>query len=283
MGFIALGLGVVAFIAVSAFFARQFTSPKPKPVGDFAPFLPATTQAVRFDATDGVSLAGWFTPNVSNAKAAILLHGNGSTRRQMLARAGLLHREGYAVLLYDARGHGESGGDLVSIGKYETRDLLGALAFIRAQGAREIGLIGVSQGGATVALAGASLGPDIRWAVIESMYPTLRDAVDRRFRRMLGIPGWLGGMVMVPLAERRLGLSIDDIAPIESIDRLPCPVFIVHGASDTHTLEASARALSPKQLWLVPDAGHVDLYGFAHASYEARLLDFIRSPSPSAP
>lgn len=284
MGFIALGLGVVAFIAVSAFFARQFTSPRPKPVGDFAEFLPATTQAVRFNATDGVSLAGWYTPNASNAKAALLLHGHGSTRRQMLARAGLLHRKGYAVLLYDARGHGESGGDLVSVGKYETRDLLGALAFLRGQGAREIGLVGASQGGATIALASASLGQGIRWAVLESMYPNLRDAVDRRFRRMLGIPGWLGGCLMVPLAERRLGLSIDNIAPLESIGRLPCPVFILHGAADTHTLEASARSLfdrapSPKKFWLVPGAGHVDLYGFAKAEYEQQVLDFIAGAS----
>ncbi|HEY1109496.1 MAG TPA: alpha/beta fold hydrolase [Opitutaceae bacterium] len=294
MGLFVVGICIVGFIAVSAFFARQFTSPKPKPVGDFAPFLPATTQAVRFTATDGVALAGWFTPSANNTKAVVLLHGNGSTRRQMLARAGPLHGAGYAVLLYDARGHGESGGALVSVGKYETRDLLGALAFVRAQGAREIGLVGVSQGGATIALAGASLGPDIRWAVLESVYPNLRDAVDRRFRRMLGIPGWLGGILMVPIAEWRLGLSIDDIAPLENISRLPCPVFFLHGAADTHTLGASARALfdrapSPKKLWLVPGAGHVDLYGFAKGDYEQQLLGFIAevpssfSAGPRAP
>lgn len=287
MGLIVLGIGIVAFGAVSAYFARQFTNPKPKPVGDFAEFLPPTTQAVRFTATDGVSLAGWFTPNTNNEKAVILLHGNGSTRRQVLARAGLLHRAGYAVLLYDARGHGESGGELVSVGKHETRDLLGALAFVRAHGAREIGLIGVSQGGATIALAGASLGGDIRWVVLESVYPTLRDAIDRRFRRMFGIPAWLGGMLMVRIAEWRLGLAIDDIAPIESIGQLPCPVFILHGAADAHTLEASAHALfdraqSPKQLWIVPGAGHVDLYGFAKEEYEQRLLGFIAEASASS-
>lgn len=288
MGLLLIGLGVLGFVAISAFFAREFTNPRPKPVGEFTPFLPEATQAIRFAATDGVSLAGWFTPNADNAKAVILLHGNGSNRRQVLARAGLLHRAGYAVLLYDARGHGESGGDLVSVGKYETRDLLGALAFVRAHGAREIGLIGVSQGGATIALAGAALGPDIRWAVLESVYPNLRDAVDRRFRRMLGIPGWLGGMLMVPMAEWRLGFSVDEVAPVDSISQLPCPVFILHGAADTHTREASARLLferapSPKQFWLVPGAGHVDLYGYAKGDYEQQLLAFISAAPPFSP
>ena len=288
IGFILAGISLLGFVAVSGFFARQFTSPQPKPVGDFVPFLPATTQAVRFTATDGVSLAGWFTPNAENAKAVVLLHGNGSTRRQMLARAGLLQKAGYAVLLYDARGHGESDGDRVSLGKYETRDLLGALAFIRSRGSPEIGLVGVSQGGATIALAGASLGQDIRWAVIESTYPNLHDAIDCRFRSMFGIPGWLGGMLMVPMAEWRLGLSADEIDPLASIERLPCPVFILHGADDTHTLEASARALyecapGPKKFWLVPGAGHVDLYGFAKDDYEQQMLAFIAAAPPFTP
>lgn len=283
-----LSVAALGFFAASAVCAYLFTSSQSRrPIGDFAPFLPATTLTIGFSAVDGVPLAGWFTPSGNNARAVILLHGYGSTRRQMLARAGLLHRQGYAVLLYDARGHGESGGDLISLGRYETRDLLGALAFIRLQGAREIGLVGASQGGATIALSSTSLGPDVRWAVLESVYPDLRDAIDRRFRRTLGIPGWLGGMLLVPLAEWRLGLSVADMAPLDVIGRLPCPTFIMHGAADTHTLEASARELfarapSPKRFWLVPGADHVDLYGYAKEGYEQQLLAFIATVTPFA-
>ncbi len=57
------------------------------------------------------------------------------------------------------------------------------------------------------------------------------------------------------------------------------------GSLDTQTTPADAlqlfdRAHGPKSWWLVHNAAHVDLYGFAKQDYEQRLLKFIR---PSAP
>jgi fermentation-respiration switch protein FrsA (DUF1100 family) len=36
-----------------------------------------------------------------------------------------------------------------------------------------------------------------------------------------------------------------------------------------------SRAQSPKQLWFVPKAGHVDLHKAAGAEYESRVLAFL--------
>jgi fermentation-respiration switch protein FrsA (DUF1100 family) len=284
---VAIAIAGVLFAGASAYFAVQFTSPIRKPAGSFAEYLPTTTESVHFNATDGVPLAGWFVPRAGATRAAVLLHGHGSNRRQMLARARLLHAHGYAVLLYDARGHGESGGDRISIGWFEKRDLLGALDYLRGRGFREFGLIGLSQGGATIALAAAEL-RDIKWATLESVYPTLRDAVDRRFRRMFAMPGWLAGMLMLPMAEWRLGLSIDDVSPLAHVGELRCPVFFLQGEADLSTLPESARALyaqarAPKSIWFVPGAGHVDLYGFTKADYEKKLLDFIATATGENP
>lgn len=270
----------VLYAAVSAYFAYYFTTPPRRAVGALDADQRAAIETVRFPATDGVQLAGWFLPRAGTTRAVVLLHGNGSTRRQMLARAKFLHHHGYGVLLYDARGHGESAGTLVSVGWYEKRDLLGALDYLRARGFREFGLIGASQGAATVALSASEL-RDVRWVALESMYPTLHDAIDCRFRRTLWMPGWLGGLFMVPFAEWRLGISAEAVAPIDHVAKLPCPVFILHGERDAHTFSTSARAVfararEPKSLWIVPGAAHVDLYGFAKGEYEQRLLAFIQ-------
>jgi uncharacterized protein len=183
------------------------------------------------------------------------------------------------VLLYDARGHGRSGDALVTIGRDETRDLLGALAWLRSRGFADIGCLGISQGGATIALAAANLG-DVRWVVLESVFPTLTDAIDRRFRRTVGFPGWLAGAIMVPVAEWRTGMHVGDIAPRDAITALRCPVFVLSGERDTHTLIAGARevferAPEPKTWWAVPGASHNDLYGVAKAEYEQRLSAFL--------
>jgi pimeloyl-ACP methyl ester carboxylesterase len=277
-----LALGTLAglgFVTVSGFFAWKFTAPPHRALGDVPERFLEVYETVRFTARDGVSLVGWFVPCVGAKQAVVLLHGYGSTRTQMLARAKFFHDHGYAVLLYDARGHGESGGRLVSFGWFETRDLLGALDWLRTRGFSEFGLLGASQGGATIALAATEL-RDVRWVVLESVFPTLTNAVDRRFRKTIGLPGWLAGVLMVPLAERRLGISVEAIRPRDSIAKFSGPVLVMSGEQDLHTRPEDAReifehAREPKSFWLVPGAAHVDLYGIAKGDYERRLLDFI--------
>ncbi len=269
----------LAFVAGSAFFAWKLTGPMRRPLGTEPQKYLSAFETVRFPATDGVSLAGWFAPRAGAKQAVILLHGHGSTRTQMLARAKLLHDHGYAALLYDARGHGESSGDLVSLGWLERGDLLGAMNWLRTRGFTEFGLIGSSQGGATIALAADQL-RGVRWVVLESVFPTLENALDRRFRRTVFLPGWLAGSLMVPIAEWRLGLRASTINPGEAVSKLPCAVFVMSGELDTHTMPIDARILferarEPKSWWLVPGARHVDLYGFAKQDYERKLLDFI--------
>ncbi len=278
LGAVVAGIG---FAVVSGLFAYRFTTPPRRSFeteGKPEEFLKAY-ETVRFPARDGLKLEGWFVPCPGATKAVVLLHGYGCIRTQLLARAKLFHDQGYAVLLYDARGHGRSEGELVSFGYYEKSDVLGALDWLRAKGFGEIGCLGISMGGATLAMMGPEL-TGVKWVVIESVYPTLTNAVDQRFRRSYRMPGWLGGMLMVPFAEWRLGLKAKNVSPREGIAGLRCPVFVMTGDLDEHTLHEKARevfdhAKEPKQWWLVPGAAHVDLYGFAKAEYEKRLLGFV--------
>ena len=236
---------------------------------------------VRFSAGDGTQLAGWFVPCANAKRAAVLLHGNGSRRTQMLARARLLHDNGFAVLLYDARGHGDSEDKHVSYGWFESSDLLGAVDWLRNRGFIDFGCLGASQGGATIVFAAQHL-KDVRWVVLESVYPTLQTAVDRRFRHSAGSFGWLAGRSVMPLAEWWAGIGFDKISPIDHIADLHCPILVMSGEQDPYTLPADTKALfehalEPKSLWLVPGAAHVDLYGFAKQDYERHLLSFIAS------
>jgi len=278
-------IAFAGYAIVSAFFAWQLTSPARRAVGEIPADFPSSTQTVNFPSRDGIKLSGWFVPCLNAVKAVVLLHGNGGTRRQMMARVRLFHDAGYAVLLYDARGHGLSEGDKISAGWFETADLLGALDFLRTKNLNQFGCLGASQGGATILLAAGKLPPEVRWVIVESTYPTIRDALDRRFRKDLHLPGWLAGGLFMPFAELRLGIAIDDIAPIKHIPSLRCPVFVLGGTDDQHTLKKSTRALfdaakEPKELWLVPGATPVDLYGFAQQEYAKRILSFLSLAQP---
>jgi fermentation-respiration switch protein FrsA (DUF1100 family) len=46
------------------------------------------------------------------------------------------------------------------------------------------------------------------------------------------------------------------------------------------TLRLYAAANEPKQLWVVPDAAHVDLQRFAPAAYSRQVLAFLKTHMP---
>src|SRR5258705_12325607 len=72
---------------------------------------PPGIEPVQFVASDGVPLKGWWWPAGDSSRVVVLLHGMGADRLQMLPRAQWLHSIGYAALLFDFRGCGESGGE----------------------------------------------------------------------------------------------------------------------------------------------------------------------------
>ncbi len=88
-----------------------------------------------FDAADGLELAGWYRPS-HNGAAVLVVHGGGSDRKGSVAHASMLARHGYGVLLYDARGRGESEGTPNNYGWDWAKDVAGALDFLPRAGRR---------------------------------------------------------------------------------------------------------------------------------------------------
>src|SRR5579871_2697770 len=70
----------------------------------------AALTSVQITAADGPELRAWFLrPSASNGDAVLLLHRQADNRSGMLSNADLLLHHGFAVLLPDARSHGNSG------------------------------------------------------------------------------------------------------------------------------------------------------------------------------
>jgi hypothetical protein len=85
-----------------------------------------------FVTTDGVTLSGWYVPS-TNSAAVVLLHGASSTRTSVLDQAAVLAENGYGVLLFDARGHGRSGGTAMDFGWYGDLDIAAALSYLESR------------------------------------------------------------------------------------------------------------------------------------------------------
>ncbi|MEO5928334.1 MAG: alpha/beta fold hydrolase [Candidatus Kapaibacterium sp.] len=274
------GIAGAIFVVASWGFAVRFTSARrvhidPPPTDAPAPFIP-----VSFRTTDSLTLRGWYATPAEGRPTVILLHGYTGNRTHMVPRAEWLLGLGYGVLLYDARACGESDGDMISMGYYERHDLTAAIDFLRRRGVRDIGCLGVSQGGATIALAAPEL-DSIRFAILESTYDTMGDAIDHRFRHYIGLPASMAGALMIPIAERRLGARVADISPLQSILKLRCPVLLMGGEEDplAHLSEmvelfraANSRKGTSTYMITIPGAGHEDLMAFnPPPDYRGRL------------
>ena len=121
-----------------------------------APALASSRQEVTIASTDGTALAATLTlPDgpipQGGWPAVIFMHGLGQTRASGLAAAqGMGIGERFAVLAFDARGHGESGGLVDIDGPKEIADVKAVFAWLRNRpdvSDTRIGGWGVSYGG----------------------------------------------------------------------------------------------------------------------------------------
>lgn len=271
------------YVTASVISVNNFLSAKRVSVS-FPDSLSITRKDIQFKTSDSLTIKGWYFTapqnQVNSDKAVILCHGWTANRYETLPRVKFLVEAGYNVLTYDARACGESEGDLISLGYYEANDLLAAIDYLKSTGINKIAADGISQGGATIVFASAK-SKDLKCVIIESCFDELRNAVNNRFSSMLFIPGAIGSALMLPLAKNKLGIGVDEIAPINKIKNIHIPVFIISGEVDTRTTPDETKKLfdaanQPKRIWLVPNAGHVDLYRVNQVEYEKRVLEFLK-------
>ncbi len=236
-------------------------------------------EPVAFRSSSGSDIHGWFVRGRPHAGAVVLLHGIGESRLTMVDRARFLCAAGYSVLLIDFRAHGESPGDETTYGALESRDARAAVEFVRsALPSERVGVIGISMGGAAALLGETPL--PVQALVLESVYPTIRDAVRDRLRAWLGPIGPpFTGLVLHSIFPRD-GVTPGDLRPIDRIGEQTAPVLVAAGTADRYTTRSESRALferarSPKELWEVDHAAHVDLHAFAPAEYERRIGAFL--------
>lgn len=278
-------LGVIAALAALAYGAlwlvtAQLAAPAFRLIGP----PPAALQArqIQLLTAADIHVSGWWSPGTPGRGVVLLLHGLRSDRRQMLQRALFLHRQGRGALLIDLPGHGESGGEAITFGLRESEAVTAALAFLAREAACEPrAVIGVSLGAASTVLARER--PPIDAVVLESMYPTIEEAVADRLKLHLG--DWAGGLSPLLLSQlpMRLGIATRQLRPIDHIAELHAPLLLISGAADRHTTAAETQRLfeaaaEPKSLWLVPGAAHVDLLHYAPEDYELRLSAFLANP-----
>jgi len=223
--------------------------------------------------------------SADGARATIVLvHGFKNTRADMLEHALFLHDAGYAVLLYDSRGCGQSDGTF-GVGATEERDVIGAIDHLKSTArpaSAHVAVLGVSLG-AGEALLAAARDPRIEAVVADSSWADERVQLERMATLPIGPVAVPVLPYEPPLVDALVGGRLEGARPRDEIARIaPRPVLLIHSADDDNatTTLADAQALlamagEPKELWIAPRGGHAGALGAVREEYTQRVLAFL--------
>lgn len=252
-GLAGFAAGIMAVVV--GLVTRRMVSPPRQPVNIQPSDLGLPFENVQFPAQDGVRLSGWFIPAAlgTGRKGATLVfvHGwgwnrlgdaaddmladmTGATPVEFMRLAHSLHYEGYNILTFDLRNHGESASQPpVTFGQKEADDLLGALTYLQSRtdvAADRIGVVGFSMGGNALLYA-LPRTTAIRAAV--AVQPTTATVFAERFAR--DVLGDVGQYVVLPLTE--LAYSVASGLNLGALQ----PAFAAGGAGETPVLYVQSK------------------------------------------
>ncbi|MEO0396824.1 MAG: alpha/beta hydrolase [Cyanobacteria bacterium P01_A01_bin.137] len=225
-------------------------------------------------AAPGRGLHGWWLPGLSGQLSGLTLlylHGNSENIGANLSLAHRYQTMGFNVLLVDYRGYGLSPGPFPNEQRvYE--DAIAAHRYLtktRQIPAQNLWLFGHSLGGA-IAIELATQRP-AAGLIVQSTFSSMLEAV-----RFSGQYSW------VPV-DWILTQRFDSVA---KVPQLSIPVFYIHGLEDDTTAAMMSEQLHtlsppPKQLWLLPGAGHNNVATTAGPDYFTQVETFVQQTQPA--
>lgn len=228
----------------------------------------------------GKQLFAWWLPVAESAPAIILLHGWGGNAGMMLPLALLLHRAGLNVLLLDARNHGRSDSASFSSLPRFAEDAGVAVEWVRRHGrdrVKRVVLLGHSVGAGAVLLE-ASRRNDIS-AVISISAFAHPEWMMRRYLDRLRVPDFCKPWIL-HYVEWVIGYRFDDIAPMNTVCHVHCPVLLVHGNADKTVPVSDAWAIHDNchenrpELVLIENGEHDSVEDIER--HGDLLVDFLR-------
>lgn len=283
-----LGLGLLGGGAAmltlggSATFAHIVT--RPRHLRAIPPrAIDQTVEEITFRTADGLTLHGWYAAHAAPRDVVIICHGFAMSRHELLDLALALRARGHAVLLFDFRGHGTSGGSRTTIGLHEASDIIAAIDHLGTRpelAGVPLGVAGISMGAAAALLA-AAREPRIGAVSADSSFAALAETAVGSLRARCHPLARPFSPLVIRFAELLVRAQIGINRPVDAIAALGSrPVLIIHDSTDTFIPVRNAAALyaaarGPKELWIKAGLGHASLWACCADEYVGRLDQFF--------
>jgi hypothetical protein len=211
--------------------------------------------------------AWWIPASTPSDRVLLYLHGNGVNIGANVAHASRFQRMGFSVLLPDYRGYGLSQGSFPTESQVyqDARVAWDYLVKDKKIPPNRIFIYGHSLGGA-VAIDLAVKQPNAAGLIVESSFTSVANMINyQQIYRIFPI-----GLLL----HQRFDA-------LDKVSSLAMPVLFIHGTADWQVPAGMSQQLyeaapQPKQLFLVPEAGHNNTAEVAGSEYFRVVQQFVK-------
>jgi uncharacterized protein len=232
---------------------------------------------VTFTTADGLELEGWYVPS-RNGAAVIAFPGRNGPQ----AKARMLARHGYGVLLFDRRGEGRSEGEPNAWGWGGEADVKAAIAYLQRRpdvDADRIGGIGLSVGGEMMIETAAETD---ELAALVSEGAGARSTTEDLDHDDPALGKWTFGLAMSVVKSATVAVTSNQ-APPANLKALAAKVeqpMLLIAAPNAPTGEQLNRgyakaAGTSATLWEIPESDHMGGQESRPREYERRVVGFF--------
>jgi len=203
----------------------------------------------------------WLIPAANRTKGVVVLcHGYGGEKTTMMDRAKVFVQLGYDALLIDFSSVGRSNGNNSTIGYNEADEVALIVEHLEQKGYKNIVLMGSSMGAAAIMRAVSIYPMNIRAAIIECPFGTMKKTVVKRFENM-GVPPFPMADLLVFWGGALNGFNAFAHNPETYAKGMKVPTLLLYGAKDVNVSMEETQSIfnnlaGPKKLIVYPEAGH---------------------------
>jgi pimeloyl-ACP methyl ester carboxylesterase len=241
---ILLGLLIIAAIIIWLLGVKSQTPPINKAI-QALPSMPYDD--ITF-TSGGLKLQGWFIPAKNDPSRigplnelpplVIIVHGWGSNRTRVIRYVEPLYNEGYALLLFDARGHGESDSYPTPSGIMFRDDVIAALDYAQTRSDIDLNRIAIFSYSLGAFGSTLAMGQDSRFkAIVTDSMPIRMETMITSELRRHKLPIFPLAYFIPKIWYYRIGITTKEAKKLDIvsiINRTQTPMLLIHSRLDDY-------------------------------------------------
>jgi len=238
----------------------------------------------------GIELKGWYIPTTDTpANTILIVHDLNQSKLMLLDQIKQLHDRGMHVCVFDLRAHGESGGDIFTIGMPAVSDMKVITdTLLSFPETKHLILFGMGIGSA-IAMQSAVFDGRCDAIVLQSPFNNLNTYLDRYAFKKWGKMKYLWFPILRKKVEKLLEYPVSelDLTKIAGFNEVPILFITASNDDEVFTSETLqiflASAAQKKDLFLVKNADHNNIAAVGGEKYYNRIANFINTVLPREP